>query len=526
MAIQDRNVVRTAADLEKKYNFAQLFGLKGNVESTAQALTKVENELNNMLNALVINLSDVLDTQSSISLWFYEGIPTTSNEPYIDWLTPNDHIGDLYYDQNSGYVYKYTNIGWVLQDDTNLINAMALTNVELDVTSDHERQVFFQQPTPPYANGDWWVLDDGTLMICQLSKPLGEIYEKDDFIVSSRYVETISVKQNDTIEVLKGQVVTITDTMVSYTDKATGKTTAISGDSITTGSIKSQNYVANTSGTKISLTDGTIDTKNFKVSNNGSVTATNANITGAITATSGTFTGTINASGGYFRNGEINLIGDEYNPTFTIKTSDNTKNLIVSPEKIKATSNSFETEIDTWTYDYNPYCLFSQMDKNVSTNRNTLKLYSNNYNEFEMNNAYGHIDCRVSDDVQDAIINVSSWITGHTTSVTCEGIWTPSLTQTSLAESKENFEKINNALNIIKNIDIYKYNLKGDKKSSKKHIGFVIGDKYNYSEEVTSNNNDGVDIYSFVSVCCKAIQEQQEQIEELKKEVETLKKHN
>ena len=149
MNLQDKNVVRTAADLEKKYNFAKLLGLSKNIETNTETLIKVENELNNMLNSLVINLSDVLDTQSSISLWFYEGIPTTSNEPYTDWVTPDDHIGDLYYDQNSGYVYKYTNTGWVLQTDENLINALALTNVELDVTIDHERQVFFQQPTPP-----------------------------------------------------------------------------------------------------------------------------------------------------------------------------------------------------------------------------------------------------------------------------------------------------------------------------------------------------------------------------------------
>lgn len=278
MQVQDKNVVRTAADLEKKYNLGQLIGLRKNVEVTGQTLVKVENELNNMLSSFIINLSDVLDTQSSISLWFYEGIPTTSNEPYTDWITPADHYGDFYYDQNSGYVYKYTTLGWELQSDTNLINAMALTNVELDVTLDHERQVFFEQPTPPYQSGDWWVLDDGTLMICQLGKPVGETYEKDDFIVSSKYVTTIAVKQNDTIEVLKGQVVTITDTMVSYTDKATGKTTAISGDSITTGNIKSANYVANTSGTKISLTDGTIDTKNFKVDNTGNITATGGKI--------------------------------------------------------------------------------------------------------------------------------------------------------------------------------------------------------------------------------------------------------
>lgn len=100
------------------------------------------------------------------------------------------------------------------------------------------------------------------------------------------------------------------------------------------------------------------------------------------------------------------------------------------------------------------------------------------------------------------------------------GIRTPSLTQTSLAESKKNFEKLqDNALETIKNIDIYKYNLKSEKDTDKKHIGFVIGDNYNYSKEVTSIDNQGVDNYSFTSLCCKAIQELSQQVEELKKQL-------
>ena len=77
---------------------------------------------------------------------------------------------------------------------------------------------------------------------------------------------------------------------------------------------------------------------------------------------------------------------------------------------------------------------------------------------------------------------------GSSTYILNTGIETPTLTQTSLAESKKNFEKLqDNALETIKNIDIYKYNLKSEKDTDKKHIGFVIGDNYNYSKEVTSN---------------------------------------
>lgn len=108
------------------------------------------------------------------------------------------------------------------------------------------------------------------------------------------------------------------------------------------------------------------------------------------------------------------------------------------------------------------------------------------------------------------------------TKISGSEIVTPKLTQTSLAKHKKNFEKLQDALEILKQIDIYKYNLKGEEDSTKKHIGFVIGDKYNYSKEVTSNKNDGVDLYSFVSVCCKAIQEQQEQIEQQNNLIQSL----
>ena len=96
----------------------------------------------------------------------------------------------------------------------------------------------------------------------------------------------------------------------------------------------------------------------------------------------------------------------------------------------------------------------------------------------------------------------------------------------SLKKYKKNFTKLENATDIIKNIDIYEYNLKQEKDTDKKHIGFVIGDKFNYSQKVTNKENNGYDLYSFVSVCCKAIQEQQEEIEMLKEKLERIEKND
>ena len=125
--------------------------------------------------------------------------------------------------------------------------------------------------------------------------------------------------------------------------------------------------------------------------------------------------------------------------------------------------------------------------------------------------------------IRHSSINMMNFNTYSSTQITANGITTPVVTQTSLESSKKDFELLQNALDIIKDIDIYKYHLKDQEDKEKKHIGFVIGDNYNYSEKITSENNDGVDIYSFVSVCCKAIKEQQEQIELLKQEIKSLK---
>ena len=98
------------------------------------------------------------------------------------------------------------------------------------------------------------------------------------------------------------------------------------------------------------------------------------------------------------------------------------------------------------------------------------------------------------------------------------------LNQTSKAESKKNFEKftLEEAKKILNNTDIYKYNLKIQDDKDKKHIGFVIGDDYNYSEEITSEKNDGANIYSMTSVLYPIVKEQQKQIEEFQQRFKKL----
>lgn len=112
------------------------------------------------------------------------------------------------------------------------------------------------------------------------------------------------------------------------------------------------------------------------------------------------------------------------------------------------------------------------------------------------------------------------------TSITSHAVSSPTITQTSLSTSKKHFEKIEDVLNIIENTDIYKYNLLSEEEGTKKHYGLVIGNEFNYSEELTSKNNDGVDLYSMISVCFQAIKQLNNKVKTLEEEIEELKNEN
>lgn len=113
------------------------------------------------------------------------------------------------------------------------------------------------------------------------------------------------------------------------------------------------------------------------------------------------------------------------------------------------------------------------------------------------------------------------------TGISCTGtVFASNFVNSSEEHLKENIKKFaeneeKKAIDILKGTDIYQYNFKGVKQ---KTIGVVIGEKYNTPEEILSYDKKGIDLYSMVSVCWKAIQEQQEIVESQSREIESLNK--
>jgi len=268
--------VRTADELERKYNLGKLkksmLDNTKNIEVATENVTKMQNSVEYIRDSLIINLGDILDTQSSISLYFYSGVPTTTNEPYILWENVQDEIGDFYYDRETGYVYKYTTNGWIQQTDKSLVLAMAYSNAAMD-TDDNERQVFFTTPTPDYSSGDWWVLDDGTLMFCQVGRQNEtDTYHENDWINSNEYANAIAMATIDelggeTTHILSGTVIEKTDKWVKFTDLATGGSTVIDGSNITTGSIDASLITTGTLNTDVITGYGNLQDKVANIEN-------------------------------------------------------------------------------------------------------------------------------------------------------------------------------------------------------------------------------------------------------------------
>lgn len=106
------------------------------------------------------------------------------------------------------------------------------------------------------------------------------------------------------------------------------------------------------------------------------------------------------------------------------------------------------------------------------------------------------------------------------TIIKSSGISTPKVAQGSLEKLKKNIELSDNCLEDIKNADIYKYNLKCEEDSEKKHYGFIIGKNRNTPEKVIADTGDGIDTYSMISVLWKGVQELTEKVEELEEKLD------
>ena len=170
------------------------------------------------INKLINNSQIIKDlqkqTDGAIETWFYEGVPTLDNLPAVDWNTSElkkIHIGDLYYDQITGYAYRFTKYNddvnpyrWNRIKDNDIVSALDAAN-KAQITADGKMKVFYGEIKPTnYQVGDMWV--NATLEgkfdndIARAVADNKTSFNANDWVLASRYSEAIATIQKWTNE--------------------------------------------------------------------------------------------------------------------------------------------------------------------------------------------------------------------------------------------------------------------------------------------------------------------------------------
>ena len=182
-------------------------------QSTANAAKKAaESNASDLANAVskfdgdITNLKDQID--GAIQTWFYDGIPNALTEPEVHWTTEKDrqtHLGDLYYDNKTGFCYRYMHqngvYSWARIKDTEVTKALA-DAAKAQTTANAKKRIFIATPKPPYDIGDLWVQgSSGDIMRCQTPKIASQTYAEADWIKASKYTDDTAVKNlSNTVE--------------------------------------------------------------------------------------------------------------------------------------------------------------------------------------------------------------------------------------------------------------------------------------------------------------------------------------
>lgn len=197
MSKQDRQGVRTATDLERKYDLASLVGVKRAVKNSEEAINKTNKTLEEFMTSTLETIGE-LQTQidGNITTWFYSGVPSLSVLPASEWTTDtikNEHLGDIYYDQDTGYAYRFAfcdgEYKWLAIVDTDVAEALAIANEAKD-TADGKRRVFMEIPVPPYDVGDLW-LNNEELYVCVTAST--NAYNPSHFEKATKYTDDTSL---------------------------------------------------------------------------------------------------------------------------------------------------------------------------------------------------------------------------------------------------------------------------------------------------------------------------------------------
>lgn len=233
-----------------------------NITDVQEKTDELKNYINNTLPGILGDLQGQLD--GVIEQWFYSVDPAPlrtaplneANEPAKEWVTTDTaagnnaerekHLGDLYYNTESGKVWRYVKgkirprpgaalstvdyYFWQELEDTELAQALALAQDALDAAND-KAKIFVSTPYPPYYVGDLWVQGStGDILRCKKERLTGS-FSSGDWEKASKYTDdaalTNFIKNNflPTVSDIEDQIDGKIESWFQTTDPSTAWTT-------------------------------------------------------------------------------------------------------------------------------------------------------------------------------------------------------------------------------------------------------------------------------------------------------------
>lgn len=154
----------------------------------------------------IARLDDLkIQVDGNICSWFYPGVPTSTNFPASEWKTEElkqQHLGDLYYNKNTGVGYRWTVSGssynWETIKDVEVNKALEAAS-KAQASADGKIRCFTSTPVPPYDIGDLWVQgSSGDIMRCKVARASGS-YTASDWTKASKYTDdTVAIEAGKT----------------------------------------------------------------------------------------------------------------------------------------------------------------------------------------------------------------------------------------------------------------------------------------------------------------------------------------
>lgn len=256
------NLLQESAYTSEKYHQDMLKRLFAYKSSTDSKLADISKGLTDAVTKMG-DLQDQID--DNITSWFYAGTPTTTNEPARNWTTDTakkQHIGDLYYDKQTGLGYRWVLDGstysWIVIRDTGVAKALA-DAAAAQAAADGKVRCFGATPTPPYDVGDIWMQGTGgDIMRCQTARQTGS-YQASDWVKASKYTDDTVANQakQDAAEAAKTATnfleFTPQNGLIVRHDSLPGKRVQILNDGIR---VMDGSSMVNIQSNAISITDG------------------------------------------------------------------------------------------------------------------------------------------------------------------------------------------------------------------------------------------------------------------------------